>query len=487
MHTEAMPTKQTVVLFPSPGAGHVVPMVQLARVFLRHGYDVTVVLVEPPSPEFDSRDVVARVAASTPAIAFHVLPPLPHADDLTGGDDDSGKKNPLLVMLRVMRRYNGELESFLRSIPRRRLHSLVTSMFTAHAVDVAARLRVPAYTFFASAAATLAVVAQLPALLSGRQAGLGELGEAPLEFLGVPPLPASHLMPEVLEHPEEELCRAVVSVWRRNTDGDGVLVNTFESLESAAVEALRDPRCVPGRQLPPVYCVGPLVGGGDDAGGHDSAAARHECLVWLDAQPERSVVFLCFGSRGRLTAEQLREIAVGLDKSGQRFLWAVRMPDGTNDVNSLKALLPDGFLQRTKGRGIVLDSWAPQVEVLRHSSTGAFVTHCGWNSTLEAITAGVPMMCWPLYAEQMLNKVLLTEAMGIGVEMEGYNTGLIKAEEVEKKVRMMLESEKGMELRARALARKEEARAALEDGGSSQGSFVRFLSDAKNLHEQLGK
>ncbi|KAL6600644.1 hypothetical protein ACP70R_045444 [Stipagrostis hirtigluma subsp. patula] len=482
MDEEAMATsRQTVVLYPSPGAGHVVPMVQLARVFLRHGYDVTIVLVEPPSPEFDSSAVVNRVAASVPSISFHVLPPLPHADLA-----QDASKNRFLLMLQLMRRYNGELETFLRSIPRRRLHSLITSMFTAHAVDVAATLRVPAYTFFASAAATLAVITQLPALLAGRQTGMKELGEAPLEFLGAPPFPASHLMPEVLEHPEEELCKAIVGVWKRNTETNGVLVNTFEALESRAVQALREQRCFPGRVPPPVYCIGPLVGDGESAEGHERGE-RHECLSWLDTQPERSVVFLCFGSRGRLSAEQLREIAIGLDKSGQRFLWTVRMPAGTDDMESPEALFPGGFLERTRGRGLVVKSWAPQVDVLRHPSTAAFVTHCGWNSILEAITAGVPMLCWPLYAEQMLNKVLITEAMGIGVDMEGYNTGFIEAEEVAAKLRMVMESENVRELKARVIARKEEAKAALEDGGSSQASFVRFFSDVKNLDEELGK
>ncbi|GJM99739.1 hypothetical protein PR202_ga16868 [Eleusine coracana subsp. coracana] len=469
--------KQTVVLYPFPGVGHIVPMVQLAKVFLRHGYDVTVVLIEPPSG-FGAGDV----ARSNPSISFHVLPRIPDPVE------SAGNKPPFLVMLELMRRYNDELQEFLLSIPRRqRLHSLVTSMFTAHAVDVAAKLRVPVYTFFASPAAVLAVVTQLPALLAGRTTGLKELGETPLEFLGVPPFPASHIMPEVLEHPEEEFCKAIVDVWKRNTDTDGVLVNTFELLESRAVQALRDPhQCVvPGRVLPPIYCVGPLVNGDKDQAESKLASSirrRHECLQWLDAQPETSVVFLCFGSRGVLSVEQLKEIAVGLDKSGHRFLWTVRKPAGESEKD-LDDILPAGFLERTKGRGIVVESWAPQTDVLRHPSTAAFVTHCGWNSTLEAITAGVPMLCWPLYAEQMLNKVLITEDMGLGLEMKGYKAGFITAEEVEAKMRLVLESEEGGELRKRIAARKEEAEMALQDGGSSQVAFAKFLSDVNNLRE----
>ncbi|PUZ54899.1 hypothetical protein GQ55_5G168800 [Panicum hallii var. hallii] len=478
---------QTVILYPAAGVGHVVPMAELARVFLSHGYDVTMVIVPPP---FKSSALgasqIEQIAAANPSISFHVLPPIP-APDFAGSP-----KHPFLLMLQMLRQYNDKLEGFLRSIPRQRLHSLVIDMFCVDAIDVAAKLGVPAYTFVPSGASSLAVVTQLPTLLAGRQTGLEELGDTPLEFLGVPPVPASHLIAQLLAHPEEEQCKTMVSIFERGMNSKGVLVNTFESLESRAVRALRDPLCVPGKVLPPVYCVGPLVSGG---GRNGEKTERHECLAWLDAQPERSVVFLCFGSMGTFSVEQLKEIAAGLEKSGQRFLWVVRVPANINDPKrlldkpcepDLDALLPEGFLERTKDRGLVIKSWAPQVDVLNHPATGAFVTHCGWNSTMEGIMAGVTMLCWPLYAEQKMNKIFMTEDMGVGVEIEGYRTGFIKAEEVEAKVRLVMESEEGRELQARVVARRKEAEAALEVGGSSHAAFVQFLLDVENLGEELG-
>ncbi|XP_062194992.1 anthocyanidin 5,3-O-glucosyltransferase-like [Phragmites australis] len=480
--------KPAIVLYPGAGwVGHVLPMTELAKAFVNHGYHVTMVLIQ--SSDFgDASDVVRRVAASNPSISVRVLSPVPSPGFSSSA---AGKTiNPLLHMLQLLRRYNRELERFLRSIPRQSLRCLVVDMFCVDAIDVAARVGVPAYTFFASCASALAVLTQVPALLAGRQTGLKELGDAPLEFLGVPLVPASHLIRGLLEHPDDERCRAMADVWTRCTSTRGLLVNTFESLESRAARALRDPRCVPGRVLPPIYCVGPLVRDGAMGQGN---AERHECLAWLDVQPECSVVFLSFGSKGSHPVEQLKEIADGLDKSGHRFLWVVRTPPaGSDEPNrpseqrhepDLDALLPYGFLQRTMNRGFVVKSWAPQVCVLHHPATGAFVTHCGWNSTLESITAGVPMLCWPLHAEQKMNKVFMTEDMGVAVEMEGYMTGFVSAEEVEAKVRLVMESEEGRELRARAVARRKEARAALDDGGSSQAAFVRFLSDVENLFQ----
>jgi hypothetical protein len=474
--------KQTVVLYPGGGVGHVGPMTQLAKIFLEHGYDVTMVLVPPPIKSTGSNEsIIDSIAAANPSISFHVLPPIPPPDFA------SSTKHPFLLMLDLMIQYNEKLESFLCSIPRERLHSLIIDMFCVHAIDIALKLDIPVYTFFASCAGALSVFTQLPALLASRQTGLKELGDTPLNFLGAPPMPASHLVRELLEHPEEELCKTVMGVWKRDTDTQGVLVNTFESLESRAVQAFRDPLCAPGKILPPIYCIGPLV---EKVSSKQEKSQRHESLEWLDAQPERSVVFLCWGSKESLSKDQIKDIALGLEKSGQRFLWVVRTPADTDDPKryleqrpepDFNVLLPEGFLERTKGRGLVLKSWLPQVDVLNHPAVGAFVTHCGWNSTLESIEAGVPMMCWPLGAEQKMNKVFMTEDMGVAVEMAGYNAGFVTAEEVELKVRLMIESGVGRELRKRAVELKKEAEKALENGGSSKGAFVQFLEDVKNL------
>jgi hypothetical protein len=240
--------KQTVVLYPGGGVSHVGSMTHLANVFLKHGYDVTMVMVEPPFKSSDSgATAIQRIAASNPSINFHVLPALPAPDFAASG------KHPFLLLLQLFHDYNELLEAFLRSFPRERLHSVVLDMFCVHALDVCVKLRIPVYTFFASGAACLSVFTQFPALIAGRQTGLKEIGDTPLDFLGVPPMPASHLVKEMLEDPEDEMCKAMTNTWKRNTETMGVLVNTFESLESRAVRSLRDPLCVPGRILPPIY------------------------------------------------------------------------------------------------------------------------------------------------------------------------------------------------------------------------------------------
>ncbi|KAL6616013.1 hypothetical protein ACP70R_038283 [Stipagrostis hirtigluma subsp. patula] len=468
--------KKTVVLYPGLGVGHLTPMVQLAKVFLQHGVDVTVALVEPPTaaPEFTA--VVARAAASNPSITFHVLPRPPPAAPGDSTSDDNTMAHQISLMFAYLKAMNAPLRDFLASLPA--VHALVLDMFCADAFDVAAELKLPAYTFYASGAGDLAVFLNLPSVRAGMNTCFAELGDTILSLPGASPLKASDLPSECSD--DSAGGKAILRMFERMPEANGILVNTFESLEARAVQALRDGLCVPNRATPPVYCIGPLVSRGGDM--------EHECLQWLDAQPDHSVVFLCFGSQGTMPKKQLEEIAIGLDKSGQRFLWVVRSPRSPDHKfgeplpePDLNALLPDGFLERTKDRGLVLKSWAPQVDVLRHRATGAFLTHCGWNSTLEGITAGLPLLCWPLYAEQRLNKVFIVEEMKLGVEMRGYNEEVVKADEVETKVRWVLESEGGQVLRARVVAVKDKAAEALKEGGSSHVAFVHFLQDLETI------
>ena len=187
--------------------------------------------------------------------------------------------------------------------------------------------------------------------------------------------------------------------------------------------------------------------------------------------------------------EQLCEIAIGLEKSEQRFLWVVRNPVsdqkhnlalGTQEDPDLEFLLPKGFLDRTKEKGLVVKNWVPQAAVLSHDSVGGFVSHCGWNSVLEAVCAGVPMIAWPLYAEQRFNRVVLVEEMKVALWMhESAESGFVAAIEVEERVRELMESERGERVRNRVRVAKDEAKAATREGGSSRVALDKLLKSWK--------
>ncbi|KAF8727341.1 hypothetical protein HU200_018943 [Digitaria exilis] len=474
--------KKTMVLYPGLAVSHLVPMMQLADALLEEGYAVTVTHVDPIlKGDIALATVFDRVASSRPSVTFHKLPRI---QDPPAIFHDA---RFLVTYSNLISRHSKHLHEYLRSIPPRSVRALLVDFMCTDVFDVAQELGIPAYSFVPMNASGFALFCQLPSIFTaeGQPPSLKQLGgdSLPLDLHGVRPgtITASHIDAEGLEDPENRLAFAVMMATAQQK-ANGVLVNTFLSLEARAVGALRDPRCFP--TMPPVYCVGPLVAEAGQA--YQADEKKHECLSWLDKQPERSVVYLCFGSvgAGSHSEEQLREIAIGLEESGHRFLWVVRAPPHHNVPRSdpdLHVILPEGFLDRTSGRGLVVKLWAPQLEVLRHRATGAFVTHCGWNSVLEGITAGVPMICWPLYAEQKMNMVLLVKEARIGVEMLGWQQGrLVKAEEVEAKVRLVIESEEGELLRERVTALKEAAAMAMKDCGSSRVAFGQLLSDVGN-------
>ncbi|KAG2626230.1 anthocyanidin 3-O-glucosyltransferase 2-like [Panicum virgatum] len=478
--------KKTVVLYPGLSVSHFVPMVQLADVLLAEGYAVVVAYIDPTvKGGMGLPAVVDRLAASKPSVAFHRLPRIQDGRAFAHGADFLASYHDYVG------KFDEHLRDLLLSMPPGSVHALVVDMMSVGVLgSVAGELGIPGYTFFPCSASTLATSVQVLAIRAEGRPSLGELGDAPLHFRGVPPVPASHLTEEVYQDPGSEAYRAMANMFSGIREAHGILANTFGSLEPRAVGALGDPRFSP--KMPPLYCVGPLVAGSGEA----KEEGKHECLAWLDEQPERSVVYLCFGGigAGNHSAEQLKEMAIGLEKSGHRFLWVVRAPPPDDDTDQpfdptadpdLDALLPEGFLGRTRGRGLVVKLWAPQAEVLRHAATGAFVTHCGWNSVLEGITAGVPMLCWPLYAEQKMNKTFMVEEYGVGVEVLGWQQGMVKAGELEAKVRLVMEGEEGERLRARVAEHREAAALARKDGGSSRAAFGQFLSDAGSLAQPL--
>ncbi|XP_037409466.1 anthocyanidin 5,3-O-glucosyltransferase-like [Triticum dicoccoides] len=466
-------TQKTVVLYPSLGVGHLNPMVELANVFLRLGQAVVIAVVNPPDKDAVSEDAMARLSTANPAITFRLLP-VPSC----------GKEHyshPVLRTIDVLRAANPSLREFLRTLPA--VDALVVDMFCVDALDVAAELDIPAYFFFASAVGDLAIMLHLPYYYPAAPCSFKDMGKTVLRFPGVPPIRAVDMSTTMLDR-ESDIAKERLRHYTRMPRARGFLTNSFDWLEARALEALRYGLCTPGRPTPPVYCIGPLVLPGQTGG---SAGGRHACLEWLDAQPERGVVFLCFGSLGTFSAAQLAEVARGLQDSGHRFLWVVRSPPEQKDESvepDLQASLPEGFLEKTAGRGFVVKNWAPQAEVLRHGAVGAFVTHCGWNSVLEGIVSGVPMICWPLYAEQRMNKVHVVEEMKVGVAVEGYEEGLVKAEEVAAKVRLVMASEEGSKLREKLVAAKEMAAAAVKDGGSSDVAFHEFLMDLEKCRSE---
>jgi isoflavone 7-O-glucosyltransferase len=282
----------------------------------------------------------------------------------------------------------------------------------------------------------------------------------PLQIPGLPKSLSTDDYPDGFKDSiyENKALQDMLDSMKTTRECDGIIVNTFDGIEGRAIKALNEGLFIPNG-IPPIFCTGPLIASsyGEDENG---------CLSWLDSQPIQSVVLLSFGSMGRFSKAQLNEIALGLEKSEQRFLWVVRTELDLEE-QSLDKLLPEGFLERTKERGMVVRNWAPQGAILKHDSIGGFVTHCGWNSVLEAVCEGVPMVALPLYAEQRLNKVILVEEMKVALELKDSKDGFVSGTELGDRIKELMDSDKGKEIRQIIFKMKISAKEAREEGGSS--------------------
>ncbi|KAL6958875.1 Zeatin O-glucosyltransferase [Sarracenia purpurea var. burkii] len=216
---------------------------------------------------------------------------------------------------------------------------------------------------------------------------------------------------------------------------------------------------------------------------------RHRCLEWLDTQEPNSTIYVSFGTTTSLTDEQIKELAVGLEKSDRNFIWVLRDADKGNVFATDDAgggggekrgddQLPKGFRERVRGRGMVVRDWAPQLEILGHPSTGGFMSHCGWNSCMESITMGVPIAAWPVHSDQPRNTILVAELLGVGLVVKDWarRDELVMAESVEKAVRRLMASEEGDEIRRRAAALGGAVRESMADGGGSRRELESFIA-----------
>lgn len=233
---------------------------------------------------------------------------------------------------------------------------------------------------------------------------------------------------------------------------DWILCNSSHELEPGALKLV--PRCVP---------IGPLLASnrlGQSAGNfwtEDSAS-----LSWLDQQPPNSIIYVAFGSSTFLDETQFKELALGLEFTNRPFLWVVRQ-----DLTQNTRAYPEGFEERIRNRGKIV-GWVPQQMVLSHPSVACFLSHCGWNSTLESVSNGVPLLCWPYYADQFLNEAYISDFWKVGLGLEKDEGGMITREEISQKVEILL-SDEGYKNRAMNLQSK------AVSSGRSQKNFSDFV------------
>ncbi|XVF30093.1 hypothetical protein REPUB_Repub16aG0027200 [Reevesia pubescens] len=468
--------QETIVLYPSPGLGHVVSMVEFGKLILQHSnhqFSITILLT---TGFWDTPSIISYINSVSQAytsISFRRFPSI--------SVDVSQNCSGVAILFQFIRLHTPNAFHSLQEISKTlKISAFVIDLFCTSTLSISKDLKIPTFYFYTSGASTLAAFFQFPKLHEQTTGSFKDLHDMVFHFQGVPPLKAVHL-PEPLLERQDPAYHDFMYFCSGLPQSDGIIVNTFEDLEPISIKCIADGLCLVDARTPPTFYIGPLIA----ASSSSKAENEHFCLSWLEKQPSKSVVFLCFGSRGTFSPTQVKEIAKGLERGGQRFLWVVKNPPNINEKTNqaedspdvdLDYLLPEGFMERTKDRGLIVKSFAPQVAVLNKDSIGGFVTHCGWNSILEAVVAGVPMIAWPLYAEQHLNRNILVQDMKMAIQVEQRDgDGFVSGIELETRVRELMESDNGKEIRERSLKMREKALAAWDPPGSSTKALTKLI------------
>ncbi|KAI4354083.1 hypothetical protein L6164_002983 [Bauhinia variegata] len=284
---------------------------------------------------------------------------------------------------------------------------------------------------------------------------------------GLPPL-AQKDVPSFLYDYESypDILHCSLDQFSNIEEADWVLCNSFYELEQEVAEWFR-------KTLPKLRTIGPTVPSmfldkrlKDDEDYGCALFKSEECVKWLDERRKGSVCYVSFGSYANLSEEQMVEIACGLRDSDCYFLWVVRATE--------RIKLPKDFVHNSE-KGLIV-TWCPQLQVLAHEAVGCFVTHSGWNSTLEALSLGVPMVAIPQWADQTTNAKYIMDVLKIGLRALSDEKGIVKGEELKHCIKEIMESEKGKEMTRNALNWKSLAARAVEEGGSSQKNITEFVN-----------
>ncbi|TVU16959.1 hypothetical protein EJB05_32963, partial [Eragrostis curvula] len=466
---ELQERRPRVLLLCSPCMGHLIPFMELARRLVsEHGLAATLLFAAATSPP--SEQYLALAASVPDGVDLVALPPPPPPQESFA----HVRERVVHAVAASVPRVREMARSLAAVAP---LAALVVDMVGAPARDVAAELGVPCYMFFTSPWMLLSLLLHLPEL-DATTAGEYRDATEPINLPGCVPITAHELPPSMLVDRSSIMYTSLLSMAKELTNVDGILVNTTRELEPAIGATMNN-----GLGRMPVHPVGPLIWTRPVGMDMD----HNKCLKWLDEQPPRSVVYVSFGSGGTLTWQQTTELALGLELSQCRFIWAVKRPNesatsgaffGNQQGEDTTALdfLPKGFIERTKGLGMLTSTWAPQTAILEHASVGCFITHCGWNSILESIMNGVPMVAWPLYAEQDMNAAMLEDQVRVAARVKVGANRFVRKEEVATAIQRVMKGDEAARMRKRVSELREKSVHALSKNGCSTRALSQTAS-----------
>ncbi|WOH16286.1 hypothetical protein DCAR_0935836 [Daucus carota subsp. sativus] len=432
-----------VLAIPYPYQGHVLPLMELSLKLVDHGVKITFV-----NTEFIHNHVLINLVS------------IPDGMEPWEDRNDIGKLTESI--LRVM---PGELEQLVKYINQNDVNEstcIIADESLGWALEVAERLKIKRAAFWPASAAVRALIFSIPKLI---QDGVVDNNDGTI--LRNEMYTLTENMPVMNPKQFAWTCLGDSNTTKimfkliKHTNitvklADWIICNTSYELEPAAL-------CLFPDSLP----IGPLLSGNRLGSSGYFWPADASCLAWLDQQPAQSVIYVAFGSFTIFDEKQFQELALGLESLNRPFLWVVR----SDTIDKKPDMLLEQLKARIGQRGCIV-SWAPQQAVLNHPAIGCFLSHCGWNSTMEGVSNGVPFLCWPYFGDQFINQTYICDVWKVGLALDKDETGIITRGEIKNKAEKLLNDKI---FKQRGLIHQEMVMTDAQESGSSNKNMSNFI------------
>ncbi|XP_059632096.1 UDP-glycosyltransferase 75C1-like [Cornus florida] len=445
-----------ILLLTFPAQGHINPSIQFAKNLTRMGVKVTIITSLSAHRHMTKSNNSIPKGLSLSAFSDG------YDDGFKDGDNHEHFRSELRIrgskaMVELIKASDEEGSP---------ITCLVYTMVQPWAAEVANAHHIPSALLWIQPATVFNIHYHY---LNGYGDAIIKIGNDPSSSIQLPGLPllASHDLPSFLVPPHKDkyiwglpLYKELLDMLSSETNPK-ILVNTFDAIEPEALRAIEKLNLIP---------IGPLIVPSNASFRGDLFQQSNGYVEWLNSKPESSVVYVSFGSMATLSKEQMQEIACGLLESHRPFMWVIREKEnGEREEDKLSCL------EELEQEGLIVP-WCSQAEVLSHPSSGCFLTHCGWNSSLESLVFGVPMVGFPQFSDQMTNSKLIEDVWKMGVRVVANEEGIVDRKEVRRCIEVVVGGgERGREMRGNAKKWRELARDAMKNGGSLDMNLKAFV------------
>nr|GMD41582.1 UDP-glycosyltransferase 86A1-like [Ipomoea batatas] len=474
--------KHHAIVLPMPYQGHVNPAIHLSINLASRGFTVTFVNTEL----IDSLIIKARRGTATAPTGDIFTQARNSGLDIRyttisdgfplGFDRTRDAHGFMMGMMYVFSAHVDELVKKLAGLEPPPT-CLIADSFYAWPSIIASKYNLVSVSFFTEPALVFAIDSHLDLLKENGHFGCKDCRKDSIDY--IPGVEAIEPRDLPLYFQENNTTSAVyLTVYKGFEDAkraDIVICNTVQELEPQTISALEEKQ--------PFYAIGPLFPQSfTEQTAFRSLLPESDCSKWLDSKPPGSVLYASFGSLAHLTQEHIMEIGRGLMLSEVNFIWVLRPGMAITDDETDFSM--DGFQECVRDRGLIVP-WCDQPAVISHPTVGGFMTHCGWNSILESIWCGVPMICFPFIVDQPTNRKLVVDEWKIGINLCNEDDKSMSKEVVASKVKFLMKAESSIELRKAIKDVRKNLENALASNGSSVKNGDKFVEKIKAKFNQL--